>query len=143
MDWTETIIPLAPFVMICVIVWVGSRARQEEYKRRAEVQKELLAKFSSGQELAEFMKTDGGKLFMPEPRKLRSPAHRVGSGILVLILGLGMLVSTRFFTFDREAHQGFTVAGVIVVAAGMGLLISALVTQRLSRKWDSETTSAS
>jgi hypothetical protein len=143
MDWAGILVPLAPFVMIIVIVWVGSRSRQAESQRRAEMQKELLAKFSSVQELSEFLKSDGGKLFMPEPQKLRSPAHRVGTGILVLVVGAGMLVSTRFFTFDHDAHQVLSVAGVIVVAAGMGLLISAVVTQRLSRKWESETNSSS
>jgi hypothetical protein len=102
------------------------------------MQKEVLAKFSSGQELADFLKSDGGKLFISEPQKVRSPAHRVGAGLFVIVLGFGILASSYMLNFDFQAHQGISVAGVIVLAAGFGLLISAVVTQNLSRKWNSE-----
>jgi len=143
MEWFSNLIPLAPFIMIVMIVWFGTRSRQAEYQRRAEMQKELLTKFSSAQELAEFMKTDGGKLFMPEPQKVRSPANRVGVACLVLIVGIGLLVARVFATMDRDAQQGISIGGVIVIAAGIGLLISGLVSHHLSRKWESETKDSS
>ena len=65
----ETLIPLAPFIMIIFVIWFGSQVKKTQARHRAEMQKDMLAKFSSGQELAEFLKTDGGKLFMPEPAR--------------------------------------------------------------------------
>src|SRR5262252_266562 len=120
MEWTSNLIPLAPFIMIVVIVWFGMRAKHVESQRRAELQKELLAKFSTAQDLAEFMKTEGGKVFMSEPQKLRSPASRAGTATLVLVVGIGLLFASRMFlTFDRDAQQGMSVGGVIAIAAGI------------------------
>jgi len=85
--WSGILIPLAPFIMIIFAIWFGSRTKQAQAKHRAEMQKDLLTKFSSAQELSDFLKTDGGKLLMPEPVRERTPARRAGAGILVMVIG--------------------------------------------------------
>jgi len=136
--WTGILVPLAPFIMIIFVIWFGSQVKKTQARHRAEMQKDLLTKFSSGQELAEFLKTDGGKLFMPEPARTRSPAHRAGAGILVLVIGVGLIAASTTHPPDVEFGNMLRVAGYIVIAAGVGLLISAFVTQRLARKWSVE-----
>jgi hypothetical protein len=37
-----------------------------------------------------------------------------------------------------EAHSGLQVAGLLALGAGVGFLISAFVTQKLSRKWSQD-----
>ena len=134
MDWTESLIPISPFIMIIFVVWFASMIKRTHARNRLEMQKELLAKFSSAQELTEFLKTDGGKLLMPEPTSPRTPAARAGVGVLVLIIGIGLLlVSLR--PPDPDAARGLQTGGLIVASAGIGLIASAFVTKRLSDKW--------
>ena len=136
--WSGILIPLAPFIMIIFAIWFGSRTKQAQAKHRAEMQKDLLTKFSSAQELSDFLKTDGGKLLMPEPVRERTPARRAGAGILVMVIGVGLMAASATHPPDVEFGNTLLVAGVIVIAAGIGLLISAFVTQRLARKWSTE-----
>ncbi len=130
-------IPFAPFVMIIFIVWFVAVTRRARDRHHAEMQKALLTKFSSAQELNEFLKTDGGKLLMPVPTRARTPASRAGTGVFIVVVGLALLASSMFMP-QAEAHNGLQVAGLLAMGAGIGFLISAFVTQKLSRKWGEE-----
>jgi hypothetical protein len=130
-------IPFAPFVMIIFVVWFGTTKRRAQDRNRTELQKDLLTKFSSAQELTEFMKTDGGKLLMPAPEKFRTPASRAGTGVFIVIIGLALLASSMLIP-EVESHNGLKVAGLLAIGAGIGFLISAFVTHKLSRKWGEE-----
>ena len=131
------LVPFAPFVMIIFLVWFGTIKRRAQDRNRTEVQKDLLTKFSSAQELTEFMKTDGGKLLMPEPERSRTPASRAGTGVFIIVVGLALLASSMLMP-QAEAHSGLQVAGLLAMGAGIGFLISAFVTHKLSRKWNEE-----
>ena len=131
------LVPFAPFVMIIFLVWFGTIKRRAQDRNRTELQKDLLTKFSSGQELAEFMKTDGGKLLMPPPERSRTPASRAGTGVFIVVVGLAFLASSMLMP-EAEVHNGLQVAGLLAIGAGIGFLISAFVTHKLSRKWGEE-----
>jgi len=137
MDWTLNLVPLAPFVVIIFVVWFATLTRRAQDRHRAEMQKDLLTKFTSAQELTEFIKTDGGKLLMPAPAKPSTPASRAGTGTFIVIVGFGLLAASMFMP-DPDAHGGLQVAGMLAIAAGIGFLISAFVTQKLNRKWGEE-----
>jgi predicted phage tail protein len=130
-------VPLAPFIMIIFVVWFVVIRRRAQDRNRTELQKDLLTKFSSAQELTEFMKTDGGKLLMPVPERSRTPASRAGTGVFIIVVGLALLASSMFMP-EVEAHNGLQVAGLLAMGAGIGFLISAFVTHKLSRKWAEE-----
>jgi hypothetical protein len=121
--------------MIIFIVWFGSMVRRARDRNRAEMQKELLTKFSSAQELSEFLQTDGGKLLMPLPERARTPANRAGTGVFVLVVGIGLLAAAKFSS-QATLEDNLQIGALLAIAAGIGLLISALITQKLSRKWD-------
>ena len=53
-----TAVPIAARCSVFV-VWFVSRTRQAELRHRAELQKDLIAKFSSAQEITEFLATPG------------------------------------------------------------------------------------
>ena len=131
-------VPLAPFIMIIFVVWFGTIKRRAQDRNRTELQKDLLTKFSSAQELTEFMKTDGwDKLLMPAPERIRTPASRAGTGVFIIVVGLALLASSMLMP-QAEAHNGLQVAGLLAMGAGIGFLISAFVTHKLSRKWAGE-----
>lgn len=129
----EVLIPLAFFALIALIVFVVARRRQAELRARAEFQKQVLDKFSSGKEFAEFLGSEGSQRFLDS---LSSHAHGSGdrilrgmrSGITLAVLGIGFLLLTPL-------RHGFVVPGVIIFALGAGLLISAAASYHFSKKW--------
>jgi hypothetical protein len=130
-------IPFAPFIMIIFVVWFATIQRRAQDRNRTELQKDLLTKFSSAQELTEFMKTDGGKLLMPPPERPRTAASRAGTGVFIIVVSIALLASSMLMP-QPEAHSGLQVAGLLALGAGVGFLISAFVTQKLSRKWSQD-----
>jgi len=137
MDWTLNLVPLAPFVMVIFIVWFVSLRQRAQDRHRAEVQKDLLTKFSSAQELVEFIKTDGGKLLLPPPTQSRTPASRAGTGVFIVVVGIALLAASMFMP-EADVHSGLQVAGLLAIGAGIGFLISAFVTHKLTLKWGEE-----
>jgi hypothetical protein len=125
------LIPIAFFGMILLLVFLGTRRRQAEIQARADFHKQLLDKFSSGKEFAEFLESKGSQRFLEELWAQGGPRGRMLSGlqpgIVLAMLGLGFLG----LSFVR---RGLLVPGVIVLALGAGFLLSALVAHRLSKK---------
>jgi hypothetical protein len=121
--------------MIALIVFVAARRRQAEIRARAEFQKQILDKFSSGKEFADFLSTDASqKFFAMLSASTMGPRYRVlrtmRGGIVVTVLGFGFLLLTGL-------RHGFVVLGVLLLALGVGLLISAAASYHFSKKWSS------
>jgi hypothetical protein len=131
---TGIMVPLAFFATVVVIFWLLLRQRQIRIQARAEFQKQLLDKFSSGREFGDFLESKAGQQFLSE---LRSQGKGTKSrmlmamqnGIVLAALGLGMLGLSL-------ANRGFLVPAVLALALGAGFLISTAISNRLSRKWD-------
>lgn len=129
----QVLIPIAFFAMIALIVFVIARRRQAEIQARAEFQKQILDKFGSGKEFADFLGTEGSQRFLAA---LSSPAtgaryrilRTMRGGIVVTVLGIGFLLLTGL-------RHGFVVPGVLLLALGAGLLISAAASYHFSKKW--------
>jgi hypothetical protein len=127
-------VPIALFAMVVLIVFVIARRRQAELRARAEFQKQILDKFSSGKEFADFLGTEGSQRFLESfsshsfgsrERTLRG----MRSGITIAVLGIGFLLLTPL-------RHGFVVPGVLFLALGAGLLISAAASYHFSKKWN-------
>ena len=124
------LIPVGFFVALVAIVWLIGRVIQGRVVRQADIQQQLLARFGSGQELAEFMETEGGREFM---RQFESNPHRMilgslSAGVVFSFLGLGFFGLTPL---DND----FLFHGVITLALGIGLIVAAIISKRLSEKW--------
>lgn len=127
------LVPIAFFAMIVLIIFVIARRRQAELRARTEFQKQILDKFGSGKEFAEFLGTEGSQRFLQS-----LSGHSFGArerilrgmrgGITIAVLGIGFLLLTAL-------RRGFVVPGVLLLALGAGLLISAAVSYHFSRKW--------
>ena len=57
----ENLIPIAFFGFVGFVVWVAISHQTRRATLRADMQKQLLERFSSGQELAAFLETEAGK----------------------------------------------------------------------------------
>ena len=60
------LIPFAFFVAVVLIIWLLLRQRQARIQVRAEFHKQLLDKFSSGREFADFLESKGSQRFLKE-----------------------------------------------------------------------------
>src|SRR5215831_1016940 len=88
------LVPIAPFVMIVAVVWFAMREKMARSRLRTDLQKEVVAKFASGQELTEFLNSESGKWFMED----KSSSKWTGKGRAITLV----------------------VAGIISVGAGVG-----------------------
>jgi hypothetical protein len=126
-------VPIAFFAMVVLIIFVIARRRQAELRARAEFQKQILDKFSSGKEFADFLGTEASQRFLTA---LSSPAlgshyralGMMRGGITIAVFGIGFLLLTAL-------RRGFVVPGVLLVALGAGLLIAATASYHFSKKW--------
>jgi hypothetical protein len=125
------LVPLGVFAMVVAIVWLGMRHKQARLRARAEFHKQLLDKFSSGKEFTEFLESKGSQRFLEElwsqGTQSRAPSFR--GGIVLTTLGLGLCglswVKVNLLT-----------PGVIILALGVGFLISSSISYHLSKKSD-------
>lgn len=133
MNWSafeDIVMTLGLFAAVVGIVWLRARVNQARLARQAETQQQLLAKFQSGRELAEFIETDDGKQFLGQ---FESDPHRMmlvvlGAGIVSSVLGLGFLVLMIW-------EDGFLVPGIGTMALGVGLIAAAIISKKLSDQW--------
>lgn len=128
------LVPFAFFAMIVVLFWLFMRQRQARIQARIQLQKQLLDKFSSGREFAEFLGSEGSRQFLQEFwSQSRGPGGPILSamrnGVVLTVLGLGMLGLSL-------TRRGFLVPGVLVLALGVGFLISMAISYRLSQQWE-------
>ena len=130
------LVPFAFFATILVICWLLLRYRQTRMQARAEFHKQLLDKFTSGREFAEFLESKGSQRFLRElwsqsmgPKDRILNAMRIG--IVLAVLGLGMLGLSL-------TRTGFVVPGVLVLALGAGFLVSTAISHRLSKQWEQD-----
>jgi len=141
-----TIILVAFMTGLYFIVAAGFSGRKASalIRARADLQTKLLDRLGSGREVVEFCQTEGGKQFMEalsmgtvdSPASKGSPTERIlGSiqkGIILSLLGLGFLFLAWRYRLD-DPGDVFTVIGVVGLSLGIGFLLSAGVSYRLSR----------
>jgi len=130
-------------VLLAVLATVGwvfylaadTIKRQRRMKAQAELHGRLLDKFGSAREVVEFLQTPGGARLVdgfstdreePASGVLRS-THR---GIILVIVAIGCLGLTMVYGRDNNP---LLVIGVILLCLGVGFLLSAAISHRLSR----------
>ncbi len=130
------LVPLGSFVMVVMIVWLVSRAKQAGVRARTELHKHLLDKFGSGTELSQFLETEGGKKMVEDLGKDRaSPKERalkhIRAGTILTCLGAGFLIL-------MYEDSDMVIPGGLCIALGIGFLIGAFATLRLSKSWEAD-----
>jgi hypothetical protein len=140
----EALVPIfaivTPFFLVGWIVYTVSsgKRRSERLKATSEFHAKLFERMGSMKEFGEFMDTEGGKAFMntlSADTPNSAAAHIVRSvenGVICLSIGGGVLLLRWLFP---EIGGGFTIIGTIVLACGVGLLLSCGASYGLSRKF--------
>lgn len=125
--------------MLVWIFWVvfSNIRRHKVAKVQAEVHAKLLDKIGSSQELLAFVNTEAGRRFLESAtieQVKTNPFGRiltsVQAGLILALLGIALLFLARPIP---EGAREFTVSGTLAVALGVGFLVSAGVSYRLSK----------
>jgi hypothetical protein len=132
------VVSLGFFAMITFIVHaiVDGRRRRERIKVMTEFHSRLLDKIGSAQDFGAFLDGEGGARFLdtlaidkggPGPRQRLLVSLQ--SGIVLLVLGLGLLALGRTYAIEEGV---FTTFGVVIGCIGVGLLLSTAAVYRLA-----------
>ena len=125
-----------------IIGWMIRMIMVQRRQRRlveiqSELQHKLLDKFSSPQELLEYLSSDAGVRFLQSATIERSNPHArilgsIQAGIILTFAGIAFL-----FLEDRiaDAAEGLVFIGALGFATGIGFLLSGAVAYALSRAW--------
>jgi len=126
-------------VIVAVVVTYLERSRRE--KHRVELQKAILERVGSVKDLAEFLTTEQGERFLSTlspahfgPQRFRLASVRVG--VVLLTIGVFLMValhSTIFGNFGNTPPRPLLLGMLLLIAAGLGMLLSALVAFFIAR----------
>ncbi|HEV7920683.1 MAG TPA: hypothetical protein VGR02_07820 [Thermoanaerobaculia bacterium] len=136
--WIPIVTSIGCYIMITMIVMAIVRGKTERAKMHADVQAKMVERFGTAPEFIEYLRSAEGKAFMGavEQTQQRSALDRVVSGFskatVTAFLGLGFIV---IYCFPDTRFEGFLIAGVILLMLGLGFILSALVSLKLSRNW--------
>jgi len=129
---------LGSFAMITLIVAIASRAKQRRAEIYAEVQTKLIDKFGSAPELLTFLKSEEGRKFLGEIERAPKLNARdrivrgMGKSVVIGLLGVGFLI----IGFIPATYNEFCIiVGFLLLALGLGMLFSSLLSLKLSRDW--------
>jgi len=123
------------FILYAWIAWMI--VEWSRLKRKSQLQHKLVDKFGTPLELQEFLQTEGGRQFL-DFLKIggRAPRERILSSIsistILAFLGVGVFLLSLFFTDQARVYQA---SATIMIALAAGLLASALISDKLGRKW--------
>jgi len=125
-------------LMVCWLAWMLTRTNHLKAKAHIELQKRLLEKIGSAQDVIQLAQTEEGRrlleaLTMERTSPLEQILSSIQKGVVLIIVGLGGLSLRLFFS---TGFGLFIVIGVFAGALGLGLLVSAGVAYGLSRSWD-------
>jgi hypothetical protein len=136
-------------VVTATLIWliktiIDYRRWNRLSKVQTEVHTKLLDRFTANDDLLAYMQTPPGRKFLEsapiplheEAPSIAAPLSRIlwslQAGVVLTVVGLGLLfVSGRV---DPEIVQGVFVIAVLVVALGVGFIVSAAVAYGISRR---------
>jgi len=137
--------------LIGILAWViraimNHRRWLRVSKLQTDMQNKLLERFTSNEEMLAFIQTSAGQRFLesasvaaePGPRALSAPVGRmlwsIQLGIVILVAGTGLEIVSYQLSDHADAVTAFQVTGGIVIALGIGFILSALGSFMLSRR---------
>jgi len=125
-------------------IFLENRRWSRIVRQQSEIHGKLIDRFASNQELFQYMETESGRRFLeagPVPialeREQRLPgglARILGPlqfGIVLTLLGVGLLILQRSLP---DIADGLLVCGTVALMPGLGFIISAIVTWRISAR---------
>jgi DMSO/TMAO reductase YedYZ heme-binding membrane subunit len=148
-DLAPVLVFASMMVAVAWIVWVIAnnkrRARIAELQR--EMHAKLIEKFGTSQDLLECLKTDAGSRLLDsatieQSRPFGRILGSVQAGLILFMLGIAMLIvrytipAEGFNAIEHaQTAHGMLALSLLLLALGVGFLLSAAASYRLSKSW--------
>lgn len=137
MDSWIVILVLGELAFAGFITWVVIRKRESRMRLRSEERVRMLERFSSGQEMTEFLNSSAGARYLEllgerVSHPIRSLSAAVTAGIISIFAGGAFHIVSR--TVADADQMGFRIAGILTLVVGVGILVSAAVSALLYRR---------
>ncbi|MCK4762177.1 MAG: hypothetical protein KAW12_08270 [Candidatus Aminicenantes bacterium] len=138
MQITEVVVMLGMFVFWAWVVYIILEWRRMKHK--SQMQHKIIEKFGAVQELNDFLQSESGNKFMnfltiggtgPKEKLLSS----ISKGVILSIVGAAFFVIGPFFSEFTKDVRLFQAIGIVVIALGVGFLVSTFISYQLSKKW--------
>jgi len=131
---TITAFPLM-FALIGWLIWSILEWLRMRYKNQ--LQNKILEKFTTVQEFNDFIQSEEGNKFLKfisyngfAPRqKILSSLSR---GIIISFIGVSLILIGQIFPGEMKYFLAF---GIVLIALGVGFLVSTFISYTLSKKW--------
>ena len=138
MQSSEIIVVLVVFAFAGFVLSLFAARDRAQIRYRTEVQKELIAKFSSSQELAEFLNSEAGKLLIvgskgDEAKHGQQGPPKTAKEIVGLAVAWGVLILAVGGAIF--AIHGLTMGSALLLALGIGFQVNAVLGYLFSKKW--------
>lgn len=136
---TEFIVLPSMFAMIAFVIWVVANGwqRRQQWRLMTDFNTRLLDRLGSVKDLNDLLQTETGArligLFTSERGSLGARERilmAVQTGVVFIVLGLGFLFLDWRFVYNDDG--ACTVIGVVGLALGIGLILSAAVSYRVA-----------
>lgn len=127
-------IPFFALLAVWLFAFIGIRHKRARNEARRDVQLALLNKFQTGEEMTKFLATEEGRRLLDQLSGPVEDLHHKTVGLVVgssVLLSIGIAFGVLAYAFGTK---GFIVAGSVIGAAGLGLVMGAAVANRISRK---------
>jgi hypothetical protein len=140
---SEVIIVPSLFLMIGYVFYVvaGAFTRRQQLRSSTEFQARLLERMGTIGEFSQFLNTEGGQRFLTSvsTESTGGSAHQrvlraLQSGIVMVCLGIGIFMYLGEVRVETDTYESIAFVATVSAAVGLGLLISAFVSLRLSRR---------
>lgn len=117
------------------VVWVILEWRK--MRNKSKLQNKIVDKFSTAQEFSDFLQSKEGSRFLNFLRfNGRAPREKILSslskGIILSFLGIAIFIIGSLFA---EEMKYFIAFGIVLIALGIGFLVSTKISYNLSKKW--------
>ena len=109
-------------------------------KHKSQLQHKIVEKFSGVQELNDFLRSESGNKFLdfltikglaPKEKLLSS----IKLGAILLCVGIAALFTGPLFTHVSYEVKIVTGIAILIIALGIGFLVSSFISCVLSKKW--------
>lgn len=138
---TFTIGTLAGSVLYLVRSGLDHLRHSRSEKLQADLYTRLLDKFGSSQDLLAYLQTDAGRNLLKPPlqeQALAVPSARIMNavqiGTVLIAIGLALLMIKAAIQ-SADPQEPLTVFGILGLMTGVGFLVSAFASWKLSESW--------
>jgi len=125
-------------IMIAFWAWVvWAILEWRKMRHKSQLQNKIVEKFSTVQEFNDFLQSKEGNRFLdflkfngftPRGKILSS----LSKGVILFFLGVALVIIGQIFTGEMKYFNAF---GIVIIALGVGFLISTFISYKLSKKW--------